>query len=1071
MQHERHRVPVTAVAFWRQDVVLAGEGSMLNAYHVRSKDLLASVNIFDGQAIHGIIIIISDANDGRALVWGGRYVRALKLSQDEDERTSVGFKLGGIAEASDWILDAAFSHSNSDGISRAAIVTAHSALTIASIDHALVVCLEQVVPGSNCILYTAHVTWLSPFKCLIASGTAFGDIIVWSAGISVHDGKHAATWQTHYTFSAHDGSVFGVQIASGEVATALGLEKHVLASCSDDRTIRLWDISDLSSRSPTIAETQRETGFGSKPMDEVHTPLCIAKVMGHISRIWHVRFLYDAQGANSDHRAVRLASFGEDATWITWSFRLQNDSSVRSKYVLQHEYTERPHTGKNIWSVAHEGSRIAVGAADGAISIRDVSGINAAEQRKSLTIPPKGCETKSDMIRSYAFTSARELLAIYDQGNIVRLFVDTDGASQFVGLSASYSDAVRGYSVCTSSDHSAGFFAGMKGNVFVYDAVKHQCYEIAKTERKVVGLFSQRIASDGEEGHALLVTNIGLQSALCLQLSFKNGKEMTRVSSKSLILPDKSFVVTSFAQHDIPGCSLAILGSRSGSIAIYNLNVGTDRDSLDALCCVSIHGKEAVTSLKVLATPHGDDINILSTGRDGTFAVHEFKRDPVGAVQLTSIHQLLLPFGPSIEGQGCINDHLWVWGFKSKSFVVYDITSQREIMNVECGGVHRNWAFEPATNGGTFVWTQASNLYYQRQTSLPFDLLNSGGHGREIKTMATSPTKAGLLIATGAEDTNIKLWLLRTTEDGHGTWRCLHTLSKHNTGLQHLWLSQDGTYLFSSGGSQEFFIWRIRYDIPNLAIGILCESTHPHSGTSDLRITSFAVQEETENFHFRITMVFSDSSIQTWQYNPHRKIWSFLTSSNYLTSCLTQCLFLSPSSSQVLIASTDGHIAISARIRHKIHQNAILSMTTTAKLANDHLDLIITGGDDNAIGLTILGDDDDDGMKKKKKKKKTCVVVPRAHAAAVTALAVVGGGGGKEEDGGFWLVTAGVDQRVKIWEIEVDEGIGIKVKLLQERFTAVADVSCMEAARLEDGQIGIVLCGVGMDVWRIEKEA
>ncbi|KXT08719.1 hypothetical protein AC579_1577 [Pseudocercospora musae] len=1054
MQHERHRVPVTAVALWREDVVLSGEGSILNAYDVRSKNLLASVHIFDGQAIHGIII--SDANDGRALLWGGCYVRALKLVQDE--HTALEFKLGDTAEAADWILDAAFSNSNSDGIGRAAIVTAHSALTITNIDQALDVCLEQVVPGSNCILYTAHVTWLSPFKCLVASGTAFGDIIVWSAEISVHDGKHPATWQTHYTFSAHGGSVFGIQIASGEVAAALGLEWHVLASCSDDRTIKLWDISDLSSHSPTIAETQRETGFGSKPMDEAHAPLCIAKVMGHMSRIWHVRFLYDAQDANSDYRAVRLASFGEDATCITWSFNLQNDSSVRSKYVLKHEYTQRPHNGKNIWCVAYNGSHIAVGAADGAISIRCVSEMNTSEQRKSLTGLPDGFETKSDMIRSYTFTSAQELLAICDQGKIIRMSVDSDYAAQLVKLPASCSDALRGYSICTG-DYRAAFFAGMKGHVYMYDPVNDRCCQITKTERKVVGLYSQPITLDGEEGHALLVTNIGLQNALCLQLSCEHGKEMTAVSSLELSLPDKSFVVTSFAQHDVPGCSLAMLGSRSGSIAIYDVNEREGRASIDALCCVSVHGKEAVTSLKVLATPHGDDIYISSTGRDGTVAVHEVKPDTNSSIQLTCIHQLQLPFGPNIEGQCCVNNtDLWVWGFKSKSFVVYDITSQREIMNVECGGVHRNWAFDPATHGGTFVWTQASNVYYQRQSNLPFDLLNSGGHGREIKTMATAPTKAGLMIATGAEDTNIKLWL--RTEDGTRTWRCVHTLFKHNTGIQHLWWSQDGQYLFSSGAFEEFFIWRLHYNIPNLGIGVVCESTHPHTNHSDLRITNFhVVQQQQSQSNFRITMLYSNSTIKSYQYHPHRPPpqWSpLLSSSTYLTSCLTQCLCTT--TSLLLIASTDGHIASLSphrRRRHRIHQNAILSMIATNNM-------LITGGDDTALGFTSL------------EEWKT-LIVPGAHAAAVTALAVVRGQGEKR----FWLVTGSIDQRVKLWEIEVDgeegegegEGIdGIKVKLLQNRFTAVADVSCMEVVMLEDGQVGVVLCGVGMDVWRIGKD-
>ena len=96
------------------------------------------------------------------------------------------------------------------------------------------------------------------------------------------------------------------------------------------------------------------------------------------------------------------------------------------------------------------------------------------------------------------------------------------------------------------------------------------------------------------------------------------------------------------------------------------------------------------------------------------------------------------------------------------------------------------------------------------------------------------------------------------------------------------------------------------------------------------------------------------------------------------------------------------------------------------------------------------------------------LLLPRAHAAAVTGLAVV------SRDGtGLLLVTTSIDQRVKLWRVNVDvdePGIdGLDVQCLANVSTAVADVSSVVLYDFEDGAVGVLVCGVGMDIWRLDS--
>lgn len=1133
MQHEYHKVPVTALAFLTNEILLAGEGNYLTAYNASSDTAISTVRIFGSQQIHGIVV---DRDIGLALIYGGRLIRAALVTHYGNAR--IRFNLSHASQAEDWILDAAFAPpSSEDCPATAGLVTAHNALIICSIALAAAdggiptIELERVVADSNCILYSAHILWLSSSQCLIASGTAFGDVIVWS--YSQDEGSK----EVRHTFSAHEGSVFGVQISDLTLLPGHSDGKRLLASCSDDRTVRLWDITDLELGSPQSAQVQRKTGFSpnaspSADMD-AQAPPCVASVMGHISRVWHVRFFapYEEHSKQQNDRdtgirkaTFRVISFGEDATAITWSSKPATADSGMLPFMLERESIISAHAGKNIWSVAIDNDRqVATGGADGAIVVSNLGPVdssNMVEIPSSLLSEPDQQEletTAKDTYRSYALVSSNDLIAITNSGRVVHIGLVEGAEGKFTVQEFTQQhkphirDSLAGFSVMTSMDGIA-YASGRDGNTYSFDPDHGHRSNYDGSNMKTAGLFMSQIPkgysadasgvpTDGVTRTAFLRTSVASRTVRGWEMGFwrrANRPPFNTGSAKfvQFDVPD-DFVVTSFAHLG----TFRALGSRNGCVALMSTTSG-EEDSVPEHKMLHVHGKETATALlwRQIAQPEDSGASVCrkghlySTSRDGTLAVHAIKLSEED-VKAELVHQLALPFGPNIEGL-CYTpkSHLWVWGFRSKQFVVYDVTSQHEIMSVECGGARRNWTFRPAFRsaesidgeGGTFVWTQAAKVYWYTQVKLPCTVINSGGHGREIKALAVSQAEPQL-VATGAEDTDIKLWCYNS---GSG-FTCLQTLRKHNTGIQHLQWSADGRYLFSSGGFEESFVWRVSHGVPGVGVAAFCESTFPNAGKSDLRIMGFDVipsREEAGGLadgKFEIAMAYSDSTVKKWSYRAGD--WMLLATGDYLTACLTHAIYPSSGCELLITAGTDGHLAawdprlaehavvdrqgsvdskskskasslFDALVwtkRHKVHQNAILSATENT--LPDGSSFIVTGGDDNALGFTRW----------RAGCSPASLLIPRAHAAAVTAITVT-----PSDEAMFLVVTASIDQRVKLWRVDVDtnqDGAeGVKVQLLSNDFTAVADVSSMNLLRLKDGGFRVLLCGVGMDVWRFD---
>jgi WD repeat-containing protein 6 len=1118
---------VTALKFYRgsSGTLLAGEGSFLKVFEAETSKLLSQCEIFDGQAIHGIAVgyeAIENENELQAVIWGGHCLMLLtKKGLDQLLNGEVNSLVAATISVSDWILDVAItSHDRTSCI----LVTAHNTVIQARLgQNAEEILLEELPSPSKSILYSAHLIWDTRRRVLVAAGTVFGEIIVWDCDVS-EEGTFGES-RVLFTFTGHEGSIFGVNISPLIVGPG-NFRTRLLASCSDDRTIRIWDLSESLTISTelNILNLPRETGFGENESQErnvISRERCVATIMGHASRIWHVKFLVQRL-RSYDSSIVNVLSFGEDSTAQQWALEFDaqldsskikgmnqtinsTDSNLKYEGSLRQINTFAFHSGKHIWSTDLLPPRdpdtnyvLATGGADGKISLysieptgnntppenpNETEGISSSKEwdlndvyaclsSSSLatnieisniqveplqedSVPETSTDGKptkrkkpkkspKDAFNRYAFVSEEFFIATTTFGRVLLGRIGPSLEWEELELPESGKEDLKSYAVVEGfPELGLVLLASANGKIYSY-CLGSNLQEVGSVESKVADMF--KIV--GGHDNALLATTLASSVATLFTIETTSGGYAGFCNRRLCTLPER-FVVTSAGMSD----GLLLLGSRNGSLAIYDpekpdqpLGVWNNED-----CTAG----DAITTIISLPTiPQEQKTYFLTSGRDGRYSIFTTFNNH----QIQPIHHGTPPFGPNIEAAWFtqLNKELILYGFRGKNFIVWNETLQYEISNIECGGAHRSYAYSPL---GHFIYTKASKFYIHSQIfSSSHKTIKQGGHGREIKVCAVSP--GGKFFATGAEDTAIRIWRYSdsTNSSLENHFECLSVTQKHTAGIQHIkW--HGSSYLLSSGGNEEFFVWAIT-PIPSFGIGVVCEASCPdQSAEKDLRIMSFNVSELSSGL--LISLAYSDSTIKTYAYSKTSG-FELRAKGRYTSSCLTQIQHLQVSDSRIklLTAATDGYLTLwestltitqlTVLSNKRVHQNAIKTLDISILGSNEDI-LVATGGDNNALAFTLFS-----GSSSRTFRFKS------AHAAAITGLSFIP----RSEDGMLSVVSSGNDQRVKEWSVRVEEG-DMEIKKRGDVFTSVADVGDVAFLRSGENSNKVLVVGNGMEVWNV----
>ncbi|KAJ4408909.1 WD repeat-containing protein 6 [Gnomoniopsis sp. IMI 355080] len=432
LQRAHIHSPITALAFYSfpgNDTstlhLLSGQDTHLHIHTTNNYHQVASIEIFLAQPIQGISTSVA----GDVLLWGGPWLALLtheRITQLISQQQPAALEGTEVLRGTDWIY-----HASLASPTLAAVVTAHNEVFPLHITRTPgAECMlrwgrVRAPPSSRPILYAARLEHVAEGEVLVAAGTVFGEIVVWRCRVDEEMGTDGAV-EVLYVFTGHEGSIFGVDISPA--MTVAGNATRLLASCSDDRTIRVWDISDSTSawtRLPTDeknhAESRsfpeaRETGFGENGVLDLGAQAgCvssepIAMAMGHVSRIWDARFA-PCTPPGGAIQALTVYSFGEDATAQRWRLDLNelvetasvNGSTKKVSRAagfaasLTHEAILHRHSGKHIWSSAilqptsaDNKTLIVTGGSDGKINL--VEEISPTKDTRSVMLDISGTE-------------------------------------------------------------------------------------------------------------------------------------------------------------------------------------------------------------------------------------------------------------------------------------------------------------------------------------------------------------------------------------------------------------------------------------------------------------------------------------------------------------------------------------------------------------------------------------------------------------------------------------------------------------------------------------------------------
>lgn len=934
------------------------------------------------------------------LIWGANSVAV--IFQGMVDQLVTGYHEGGgeveglkvkEEKAGDWIYDGIlFPPKRKRGVAegkeeggkrkrkvQGALVTAHNEVVPLFIGDDCQVGFGELTSPSRPILYSANLCLLDDEQetVLVAGGTVFGEIVIWKYFLDDDGSGREGTFrgkrfEVLYVFTGHEGSIFGVSI-SPEIYLSSGQKIRLLASCSDDRTVRIWDITDSPIRGGTSTLTDggsgendhsrttlaeaRETGFGGSNNSEVKVEnqndkaRCLAVAMGHVSRIWQVRFTGRTQ--HGDGSPIEINSFGEDATRQRWELTLDQ---AKRKEALERGYSGEQdtagsfgtlkncgivscHNGKNMWSTAVSGgdglpTLIATGGADGKITMAGDQVVGNEEQayrdidvtltvedvmrvaegvEKDATAPVEGQKksTTKNGFQRYAFLSENTLLATTSSGRLLHGKVGEGLTWKNVHLSETVLADLKSYYVVKSPVQGTAILGSSSGKVYLFLEDGHKVKELHTFPGKISDILliegvQETLHQDQPGAWTVIITVLGLDHALLMTFDPSTSSVTVDPHKINLSSDDVSpFIATAAA---FCGSKL-ILGSRVGAVAVYKST--PDAYTLD-YSRKDARTKDAVTCIVPLP---GSSTSFLTGCRDGRYRIYTLTSTP-DSTTLHLQHEISPPLGmiegahftPSSSSSGL---DLIIHGFRGKNFVVWSESTRQELTTIECGGGHRAFDVVFPSSGGSpgplrFIFTKASALRFYSQSSPPLRMLKEGGHGRELRAVAASVSSSssgevGRYVATAAEDTTIRLWQYRDfssapappagkekTERG---FKPLAILEKHSAGIQAMkWFGE--SHLLSSAGNEEFFVWRItRLESEYEALAVVCESKYPdRSADGDLRIVDFDVQRygSQDEEKMLISLALSNSTLKSYLYSTDTQQWTLLAQGRYTGACLTQ---------------------------------------------------------------------------------------------------------------------------------------------------------------------------------------
>ncbi|XP_077181049.1 tRNA (34-2'-O)-methyltransferase regulator WDR6 isoform X2 [Paroedura picta] len=813
MEAELLLAPITALEIIG-DHLVAGEGPNIAVYTL-GPDAVRSPTCFKQVLhhcnIHGIKEqqnLALGGNEATTLaVFGGKGLVVIEFGLQNSTITLT--ELFPFCELHDWIWDLQWLEGCTETPSCVALALGHN--SVALYDCAGQRILQEVHCQEKCILYSAHLVGSRWDSLVLVAGTVFNQLVIWCAADPADDTGRV---RPRSRISGHQGVIFSICYLES---------KSVLASASDDRSLRLWDVSNL-----------REL--------PAHVP-CLLVCYGHQSRVWSVRLLNDC-----------IISIGEDSACLVWNYQGEIVRSFRG------------HQGRGLRAVAvHEAQGcVFTGGADSGIRCWDFKGLRTTgSSLLQLNFPSP---QRKGLPRAVKLAGTGLLLTVTDAGAVYSYDL-TLKAWTLTLEDAAY----QSYSLLEVYDLPGGDVLCAMGNISGWVKIFCLCHP---TQAKDLQLYEEKVHSlswSPRPGQDLDTCSLFVSGSagvlLWLEVSCRPPDAMTVAAKRCFLLPpckQRWHTCSAF----LPQGDFLLCGDRRGSLMLFACGTPLDsrhekasegggladrgsvalspgpgldfpigREESHAEGPVSLifglHGKTGVTSVAC----HGGFI--YSTGRDGCYRQLQVlgrelrvlrKQKPCKGLEWLE--------GLRFSSEGSTR----VLGFHGAHFVLWDANSNETLLSIPCGGGHRSWSYTRGLSVETFAYVRSGDVavYQRRDAPSGQRVLKESLHGRELTcvchvgTLKTSRQDLVSVFATGSEDSTVNI--LAFGAQFH-TLTQLTAIRDHISSVRALAVMESSAILreaggisailFSAGGRAQIECYGLRLSPDRgSSSGVLCQLVH-----------------------------------------------------------------------------------------------------------------------------------------------------------------------------------------------------------------------------------------------------
>lgn len=1037
-----HGAPVSCVSLSFDGSVVYALGCL--AHRVALKDVNKRQQIHLRGRIHGVRRI----NDRMALFFGGRTLQIVKGMNEDTllmERVPVETSDKKISDhwvTEDWIWDCSCRTENKDAY-RIVVGMAHNQIQIWNLqvepfgDKGNVFPVAVCRGSTRCILYCLNIGIEN-----VAAGTVQNEILIWKI-----ETNQSEISESH-RLSGHKGVIHDVRFNETE---------NLLASTSDDRSVRLWSRIDED------------------------TWICQWTVFGHTARGWNVAFGPGGLVSTGEDGTTRLwdlkdgreiAVLRGHACWSIWGVDVRDEMIVTggdngtvalyqwSRHVVGNERTENG-TWCSVDQVPDDRSQR--NQSDSSSSRKQETTQETTKKKKKVSKLPQqvlvGMQLCADAEGTLCLAVVTRLGSIYRKALTSSKWIKL--ANWTKSLEGDGIDANSGRVMSVSSRYMAiGTQSGEVAVLFDWDKVTRRTILLTNGDRKAV----QKVV-----WYKSLMVVLHVQSVCIWKMSELETSAKSERTSLVLSPGTKALVVSCTLSASKTG-TMVVVGDSRGNICLFCLDEGfsSNKPLFPSSVLYRVHHKEHVNCI-VWKSQH----RLHSCGNDG--CVHTFSVDEKRG-ELRSLCSVPVSIFTGIDTIWS-GEHTILAGYVGNEYVVVDYDAGYEIFRVDTGGRQRSCDFwldwnSRNTNGECALAVVASQsngrngitICKQKpiRNTMASPVWYSTGicmHEETIfdSCIFTLPDQEGLFVVTASEDctSRVSMWKSNSLISSfslpcqESALRAVSCCARHqngegillavagaNLGLQFFTVtaSEDDDQELSFHGYGRGADHEIAHRYNTLAAVSSGTSQYVVAGDSNGCLTLFTVPPKAQRL-IRGRVAYSTQ-------------WPILSLSAVDASGGI-LIFAGSTQGTIDILKLDEQDRQPMALLHSIQCHSMGTNCIDARCCNGEV-VVCSGGDDQSLSLFHLSAD---------RIKDELIIKQGAHMvkkeASISAIR------GISWTSGDRFVCSGYAQEVTLWDSNLQSVETLPVE--------IGDVNSLSFSLLEPGSdSGIVaVCGAGVELIRV----